>query len=381
LENFLYESNAEDAELKLIDFGFAKLWDPSTLMLASCGSVAYVSPDVICGKGYTSQCDLWSIGVVLWMILTGYPPFHGSEKDMMENVKAGKPDWSHKRRWQPVAPEAVDLVRRLLEKDPEKRLTAQEALCHTWLVRKQENQIKLSRSALRSLSAFSKATKVRRAVLLLLAQELGPEDTLELRQTFLAIDTTSEGTICLRDLKDAIRSSSALSPVKNKAKQDCSDAWSPLAARGSPVSPQSEGEMAIEMVSPARTLRRANSHTLSELFGILDANGDERIYYSDFLAATIEVRSKLQEETVRAAFRRLDADGSGTISASDFTEVLGDSLATSEVRSFLEQMDPQRGEMTYAAFLQEVKCSEAEIPQGTLQSLARPGAPGVYGGC
>ena len=69
LENFLYETQEANSALKLIDFGFAKIWDPSTLMLASCGSIAYVSPDVLKGEGYTSKCDLWSLGVIVFMLL------------------------------------------------------------------------------------------------------------------------------------------------------------------------------------------------------------------------------------------------------------------------------------------------------------------------
>merc|ERR1719191_2650584 len=128
LENFLYESPADSAQLKLIDFGFAKIWDPSTLMMASCGSIAYVSPDVLLGKGYTSKCDLWSLGVIVWMLLVGYPPFHGDEKVMMKKIKSGQADWSHQKRWKPVTEDAIDFVRQLLAKDPDARPDANAAL-------------------------------------------------------------------------------------------------------------------------------------------------------------------------------------------------------------------------------------------------------------
>merc|ERR1719181_1759331 len=132
LENFLYQSD-EKSQLKLIDFGFAKVWDPSTLMMSSCGSIAYVSPDVLTGKGYTDKCDLWSLGVIVWMLLAGYPPFHGDERTMMTKIKSGQADWSHKSRWKPVSEEAVDFVQKLLKKDPDQRPDAQEALKHAWL--------------------------------------------------------------------------------------------------------------------------------------------------------------------------------------------------------------------------------------------------------
>merc|ERR1719316_153974 len=114
LENFLYETKKMDATLKLIDFGFAKIWDPSRLMQASCGSIAYVAPDVLEGQGYTSKCDLWSLGVITFMLLSGYPPVSGGEKCMQQKIREGAIDWSHKNRWADVSPEAIGFVKQLL---------------------------------------------------------------------------------------------------------------------------------------------------------------------------------------------------------------------------------------------------------------------------
>merc|ERR1719181_1105354 len=98
LENIMYESKSPDSPVKVIDFGFAKVWDSDKLMQASCGSVAYVSPDVLRGHGYTSQCDLWSLGVIVFMLLSGYPPFHGSDDVMRTSIVAAEVDWHHPRR-------------------------------------------------------------------------------------------------------------------------------------------------------------------------------------------------------------------------------------------------------------------------------------------
>mmetsp|Transcript_86049 Transcript_86049/g.200077 ORF Transcript_86049/g.200077 Transcript_86049/m.200077 type:complete len:322 (+) Transcript_86049:42-1007(+) len=133
LENFLYQSDEPTAHLKLIDFGFAHVWDGVTLMKAPCGSLSYVSPDVLFGDGYTDKCDLWSLGVIVWMLLSGYPPFHGEEQVIMTKIKAGQPDWSHQKRWKPVTTEAIDFVRKLLVKEPKRRMDASAAARHPWL--------------------------------------------------------------------------------------------------------------------------------------------------------------------------------------------------------------------------------------------------------
>lgn len=137
LENFLLEREDNGSRLKLIDFGFAKVWDPATSapMTTPCGSLTYVSPDVLGGKGYTNKCDLWSLSVIVWMLLVGYPPFHGDEKKVMAKIKACEPDWSHQSRWKRVRDEALSFVKQLMEKDPQRRLSAQEAAHHPWLAR------------------------------------------------------------------------------------------------------------------------------------------------------------------------------------------------------------------------------------------------------
>lgn len=323
LENFLYEGVEASSPLKLIDFGFAKVWDPDTPMMASCGSIAYVSPDVLSGSGYTSQCDLWSLGVIVFMLLAGYPPFHGSEKEMRTAILAGKVDYSHKSRWKNVSEDAMDFVKGLLVKEPDLRLDVGRASQHRWLASpvllgKVAQQPQLPKEAMRSLGAYARASHVKRAVLQLVAQELAPEDVRELRECFLAMDVSNEGTVRLSEFKDAIRGDR-----QTFIDQDGSTCISPTP------------------VTPAEKLRRAKSEVFERLFEVLDANGDEQIYYSEFLAATLDTRAKLPEAALRAAFHRLDRDRSGTISVQDFKSVLGDTfegvsveLLVSEVGKF-----------------------------------------------
>jgi len=363
LENFLYESKEDNSPLKLIDFGFAKVWDPSTLMMASCGSVAYVSPDVLKGNGYTSKCDLWSLGVIVFMLLVGYPPFHGSEQEMRSCILAGKVDYSHRSRWKHVSRDAVDFVKRLLVKDPNDRLDVPGALKHKWLIEQETKMCKkpsveLPREALRGLRHYQRTSHVRRAVLQLLAQELAPTEACELRELFLSMDTNGEGTIRLSELKEAIRG-----PAVSDGTGGTDEPVSPPASMGAPREP----------MTPAGMLKRAKSQTLIQLFEVLDANGDEQIYYSDFLAATMDARTQLREETLRAAFHRLDADGSGTLSASDFRRVLGDTFEGVDVQLLANQADKTgKGEISFDDFLQLVEACDASP---TPHARARAGLP------
>jgi calcium-dependent protein kinase len=295
LENFLYESIDIDSTLKVIDFGFAKVWDPSKLMQASCGSLAYVSPDVLRGRGYTSKCDLWSVGVICFMLLAGYPPFHGDASHVRANILLGNVNWRHTRRWAMVSEAAMNFVQSLLKQDPAKRLDAVAALNHEWLVNTAPapRNPSLSTATIRSIGSYAEAPSLKRAMLQLLAQELEPIDVAALRRTFLELADDDDGTVSFSKLKAAIR-------CDEPARQTDADAK-----------------------AHSRRIRRAKTEQLKELFDVMDVNGDEQIYYSEFVAATINENLMLREEHIRAAFHRMDADKSGTISSDDLKIVLG----------------------------------------------------------
>jgi serine/threonine protein kinase len=240
LENFLYQDDSAQAPLKLIDFGFAKYCEGDKKMRAKCGSINYVSPDVLSGQGYTSQCDCWGLGVILFMLLSGYPPFSGKEVDVIRRVQRGVPEW-RKSRWHRVSEQGVDLVRQLLMRNPSKRLTAKQALEHPWIQNNTKSNLsinsRLSASALRSLHKYSEASRLQRAALQLVAQELPDAQLAELRDIFLAIDRQGTGGLNLSDLKTAIRRGE-FSPASIRRKRR--DPGSPISP-DSPLSPVSVG--------------------------------------------------------------------------------------------------------------------------------------------
>jgi calcium-dependent protein kinase len=327
LENFVYENNTCSSQLKVIDFGFAKVWDSSQpYMRTSCGSIAYVSPDVLCGHGYTSKCDLWSVGVIIFMLLSGYPPFHGSDHKMTTSIASANVDWSHKQRWAKVSEDAISFVKSLLTRDPSKRMDAQAALKHPWLLGAAASKTAmLSAAAVRSIDNYVGAPSLRRAMLQLVAREVAPQDVADLRRTFLELAGDEEGTVRLSELKAAIRGDqSSVQPTDSDPK------------------------------TPARKLRKAKTEKLKELFQVMDVNGDNQVYYSDFLAATMHEELKLREEYVWAAFHRLDADNSGAISADDIQSSIGETfegVATHLLMQGAGWSPSAQGEMNFESFM------------------------------
>lgn len=132
-ENILYQSPDEDSPLKIADFGLATLVRPNQLMTVACGTPGYVAPEILRGVAYGKEVDLWSIGVVLYILLCGFPPFYDDNNKKLfaqiVNARYSFPD----PYWSNISPLAKELVGRLLVVDPKKRLTAQQILEHPWM--------------------------------------------------------------------------------------------------------------------------------------------------------------------------------------------------------------------------------------------------------
>ena len=122
--------------MKLADFGLAQLIQPSEMMHATCGTPSYVAPEVLSKdskKGYGKEVDMWSIGVILYILLCGFPPFYDEDNSVLFNaIRKGEYDFPSPY-WDDVTNQAKDLVTKLLVVDPTMRLTAQQTLNHPWL--------------------------------------------------------------------------------------------------------------------------------------------------------------------------------------------------------------------------------------------------------
>lgn len=131
-ENFcLCDADHRKFSVKLIDFGLC-CQHQNKPMLNRCGSYFYVAPEVLNRRYSGGSCDVWSVGVVLFVMLVGYPPFYGqTDEEIAERVKHSEPDFTQ-QRWQKISSEAKDLVCRLLVKNPNRRLSAAQALQHAW---------------------------------------------------------------------------------------------------------------------------------------------------------------------------------------------------------------------------------------------------------
>ena len=145
--------------IKVIDFGTSHHYGkPNTNMHQMYGTPYYIAPEVLQGN-YTEKCDLWSIGVMLYIMLCGSPPFNGSDDQIIAKVKKG--NWTFRgQAWSTISDEAKDLVTKLMEKNVNERLSAEDALQHPWILQtvKSKFNSKVAEGAINQLQSFQVST-------------------------------------------------------------------------------------------------------------------------------------------------------------------------------------------------------------------------------
>lgn len=136
-ENLLYTNSEDNSLIKVSDFGLAKFLIPKTQekLFTACGTPSYVAPEIISSLGYDSKVDCWSLGVILFVMLCGYPPFYADDNnELFSLIKGSKYEFSAPD-WDEVSEQAKDLIRKLLVIDPKQRLNPDEILKHPWLTK------------------------------------------------------------------------------------------------------------------------------------------------------------------------------------------------------------------------------------------------------
>ncbi|XP_078270491.1 MAP kinase-activated protein kinase 2-like isoform X1 [Rhinoraja longicauda] len=136
-ENLLYTAKDFNAVLKLTDFGFAKETTLHNSLATPCYTPYYVAPEVLGPEKYDKSCDMWSLGVIMYILLCGYPPFYSNHglaisPGMKKRIRMGQYEFPNPE-WSEVSEEAKDLIRQVLKTDPTERMTITEFMNHSWI--------------------------------------------------------------------------------------------------------------------------------------------------------------------------------------------------------------------------------------------------------
>ncbi|CAL4919450.1 unnamed protein product [Urochloa decumbens] len=270
-ENFLFVDQKEEAALKTIDFGLSIFFRPGQIFTDVVGSPYYVAPEVL-KKKYGPEADVWSAGVIIYILLCGVPPFWAeNEQGIFEEVLHGRLDFESEP-WPSISEGAKDLVRRMLIRDPRKRLTAHEVLRHPWVqVGGLAPDKPLDSAVLSRMKQFSAMNKLKKMALRVIAENLSEDEIAGLKEMFKMIDTDNSGHITFEELKVGLKKVGA-------------------------------------------NLQESEIHALMQA---ADVDNSGTIDYGEFIAATLHLNKVEREDHLFAAFQYFDKDGSGYITADE----------------------------------------------------------------
>jgi calcium-dependent protein kinase len=262
--------------IKLVEFYCAREFQSDQKMKGVYGTSYYMAPEVI-DHAYNEKCDIWSCGVILYIMLGGLPPFDGDNDDeIMLNIQKGQftfdlPEFEH------ISDYAKKFIQRMLTYNPQQRISAAEALEDGWF-RKilGENEILLNPAVFQNLKNFSVKNKLQEALYYFMVNNMATkEEKKELMETFQTLDTNQDGVLSKEELTAGLK----------------------------------------------KINKFINEEEVDQIMARIDSNKDQTINYTEFVAAAIDKRKLLTEDRIKACFRIFDKDGSGKITTAELKQM------------------------------------------------------------
>lgn len=283
---------------KVIDFGLSKKFANNRIgvMREGVGTLYSMAPQVLQGV-YTSQADMWSCGVITYMLVSSHRPFYNKKRNVMID-RIMRCDYTYEKDyWKPVSDEAKDFISRLLVLDPKVRYTSKQAQGHIWMSKEFKLSDRAPSASMSELVAdnlllYKDSAQLKKIALNVIAHQSTSEEVLQLRKAFDQFDTANNGVISFDEFKAAVKDKFNYSDKEMKA-----------------------------------------------LFDSIDVNHNGIIMYTEFIAASLEALGYVEEERIAEAFDRLDCDNSGFISRENLLEFLGESSTMKDVDAILGDVD------------------------------------------
>ncbi|KAL3908326.1 MAG: hypothetical protein SGARI_003114, partial [Bacillariaceae sp.] len=293
----MFENKSESADIKVIDFGLSKKFASKKIgvMHEGVGTLYSMAPQVLQGV-YTSQADMWSCGVITYMLLSSHRPFYNKKRKIMID-RIMRCDFTfEKDYWKPISAEAKDFISKLLVLDPKIRNNAAQAQKHGWLSKEfnladRAPTASFQNAVADNLLVYKDTAALKKIALNVIAHRSSTEDIMQLRKCFDSYDTANNGIISFEEFQEALKKSNY------------------------------------------------DDKEIEGMFKSVDINDNGHVMYTEFIAATLEAQGQVEEERIAEAFDRFDSDNSGYISKDNMLEFLGDGAAMKDVEAILNDAD------------------------------------------
>jgi len=287
--------------VKIIDFGAAKIFEHNKNENKQIGSCYYMAPEVL-RKSYTEKCDIWSVGVILYMLLSGIPPFDGdTEKKIFSKILEGHVNLKCEPFNSRISYEAKHLIKQLLERDPNKRISAKEALDHEWFVLQKSRELLFStntldlRTMFTTISEYKSDYKLQQVAIAFIVHNMTQtEEVKEIYSIYRTLDDNGDGRITKEELIKGMK-------MYNKEKTNVEE-------------------------------------EVEKIFKSIDTDKNGYLEFEEFVRVLIDKKKLLTDENLRFSFNFFDKDGSGEITVDELKEFFGVNN-TVEIEKLIDEID------------------------------------------
>ena len=277
-ENILLSSLEENSQLKLIDFGLSKVVKTmDDIIKGKVGTLYYMAPEVILGD-YNEKCDVWSCGVILYIMLSGNPPFYDNNEEKLKKKIINIEYNFNLPIFSKVSEDAKDLIRQIFVNKDE-RPSISDILSSTWV---KENAPNASSENLNidwgHIQKYSKLNLVQKSVINFRAFHMSADEAQQFIDTFKLIDENSDGVLTLEEIQNGIKN--------------------------------------------CKLNFNLNEEEIEKLFNDMDIDKNGLVNYTEFLSALMDYEKNIKKEHLIECFRKYDADDSGKIDFNEFCKIL-----------------------------------------------------------
>eukprot|EP01083_Nonionella_stella_P083071 229518_1 len=322
-ENFVFESSSTSANIVLIDFGCAKIVSDEKEYKDLVGTVYYLSPELAAQSsrvhktGKVLKCsDIWSIGVIAYVMLTGRPPFKGrTNKDIFTHIIRDDLQFPDDV---PLSDGFKDFVRKTLVKNPYKRINIEAAIRHPWVQGKAAAEIQLNKDVIRYLRQFNYQSKLKKAITRCLAKNMSSEPEQEVKRHFTRLDKDGDGYLDAKELSLLL----------------------------------------LDMgFAPSRAKDEAKT-----MLAAADENNDGHVDFQEFKAVWHRKLLSQHDQYIHRVFAVFDDNGDGYIDAKELQGVLGDDFE--QIQSMISEVDENDdGKLSFEEFQKAMQETTGKLEQ------------------
>jgi len=312
-ENFVFKSMDKNSDMVLIDFGCAKVVEDDTPYKDLVGTPYYLAPESAVGHKYIrtgnvlKSSDVWSIGVIAYVMLTGRPPFNGqTNTEIFQNIIKKPLKFPHKVK---LSKNFIDFCQLMLKKSPKRRMKLKNALDHPWVQGKDTSNAKVAEDVIRVLRQFNQQSKLKKAITKTLATNMGTEPQKKIREQFDRLDKNGDGALDASELSLLLID---MGFTKTQAHSEASKIIKSTDADGS-------GEIEFDEFAMIwqRKLLSVNDSYIHAVFSVLDEDGNGTIEAHE-LAKVLNMQGDGDDEKIKELIDEVDTDGDGVISWEEF---------------------------------------------------------------